>query len=445
MTGVAPKLPVSSTPLCPKRCMMRRLAQTLPSTLCLGLVMILSSACVLSAANPTGACRGNRVRKDVKNLSSAEKQKLVSAMHQMKAQPSPYDDRYTYYDQFVRWHQMAVIVSKDHDGVGVAHHNPAFPPWHRKMLWLYEDGLCRVSGDPSLALPYWDWTDPESTAATFSLDFLGPGGDPDEGYALTEGPFNRDVWQLNILPYDPALRAKTHEKYLVRALGIDTGNSYRILLPTIIDVNATLGVTTYDTTPWGVNSNHSFRNSLEGFVIDPKTGRVDPGKQTMHNIVHDWVGGIFRLPTGRDQFVTGQGTMEPLDVSPNDPAFFIHHANVDRVWASWQAKYPGPGNYLPKDGRPECPFPNDVDPGPDEKFAHVPDMEHMMMTAHHVDEKPKPGMQLDDWMYPFCLVTYENTLAHEARTPLSQLDVRKLGYSYEDYYEVPDGVSQGYD
>ena len=25
--------------------------------------------------------------------------------------------------------------------------------------------------------------------------------------------------------------------------------------------------------------------------------------------------------------------------SPNDPAFFLHHCNVDRLWDLWQAKY----------------------------------------------------------------------------------------------------------
>lgn len=25
--------------------------------------------------------------------------------------------------------------------------------------------------------------------------------------------------------------------------------------------------------------------------------------------------------------------------SPNDPAFFLHHCNVDRLWALWQEKF----------------------------------------------------------------------------------------------------------
>jgi tyrosinase len=389
------------------------------------------------AAAAAAACDTGRVRKDVKDLTTDEKQRLVGAMHAMKATVSPYDSRYTHYDQFVRWHQMAVVTSKEAGGVGIAHHNPSFPPWHRKLLWLFEDGLCAASGDSSLALPYWDWTDPESTAATFALDFLGPGGKREDGYAVTEGPFNRDIWQLNILPFDPGNLAKTPQKYLVRALGIDTASPYQIKLPTIVDVNKTLGVATYDTNPWGVNSDSSFRNTLEGFVIDKATGLMDPNKQTMHNIVHDWVGGIFYLPTGTGELIPHQGTMEPLDVSPNDPAFFIHHANVDRVWASWQADHPGPDNYLPQGGEPACPFPEEDDPGPEVAFPHISDLEHMLMTAHHLEETPWPGMRLDDHLYPFCLDRYSGTLAHIDPSPADHLDTAQLGFTYEELYAIP--------
>jgi len=166
------------------------------------------------------SCEEGRVRKDAKDLSDDEKAAFVDAIHELKATVSPWDDRYTWYDQFVRWHQMAVVLSAELvGGVGIAHHNPAFPPWHRHLLWLYESALCEVSGDPSIALPYWDWTDPRSTAAVFSHDLMGPGGAPEEAYAVVEGPFARDVWQLNILPFDELdiAAAMRHRIVLARA------------------------------------------------------------------------------------------------------------------------------------------------------------------------------------------------------------------------------------
>jgi tyrosinase len=43
-----------------------------------------------------------------------------------------------------------------------------------------------------------------------------------------------------------------------------------------------------------------------------------------HNRVHVWVGGIM---------ARGE--------SPIDPIFFLHHANIDRLWAQWQNSHPG--------------------------------------------------------------------------------------------------------
>jgi len=385
------------------------------------------------------ACEDGRVRKDAKDLSADERAAFVDAIHQLKATTSPWDDRYTWYDQFVRWHQMSVVLSAEIDGIGIAHHNPAFPPWHRHLLWLYESALCEVSGDPGIALPYWDWTDPRSTAATFSHDLMGPGGAPEEAYAVVDGPFRRDIWQLNILPFDETLRSRTPEKYLVRALGLDTANIYEILLPTIVEVQETLAVDTFDSAPWNVNSNGSFRNTLEGFVIDPATGQADPDQQTMHNVVHDWVGGIFYLTTGTGELIAHQGTMEPLDVSPNDPVFFMHHANVDRAWASWQVAHPGPENYLPQGGEPVCPYPDADDGGPQDPQPHISDIHHLLMNMRYTGEEPFPGMRLDDHMYPYCLSRYEGTLVHQNMSPTQQLDMAALGFSYASLYELPTG------
>lgn len=46
-----------------------------------------------------------------------------------------------------------------------------------------------------------------------------------------------------------------------------------------------------------------------------------------HGLVHVLVGG-------------SQGTMTPISFSGFDPAFYLHHCNVDRLVAMWQAIYP---------------------------------------------------------------------------------------------------------
>jgi tyrosinase len=46
-----------------------------------------------------------------------------------------------------------------------------------------------------------------------------------------------------------------------------------------------------------------------------------------HGEVHEWVG----------------GAMGNIMVSPADPIFWLHHAQLDRLWSMWQAEHPGLG------------------------------------------------------------------------------------------------------
>jgi hypothetical protein len=68
----------------------------------------------------------------------------------------------------------------------------------------------------------------------------------------------------------------------------------------------------------------SFRNALEGWIDSSE----------LHNRVHVWVG----------------GAMGPM-TSPHDPVFFLHHCNVDRIWALWQQQRRD-APYLPVTGGP---------------------------------------------------------------------------------------------
>jgi len=46
--------------------------------------------------------------------------------------------------------------------------------------------------------------------------------------------------------------------------------------------------------------------------------------QQMHNGMHGWIGG-------------SSGQMSQPLYSPHDPFFYLHHCNIDRLWAMWQA------------------------------------------------------------------------------------------------------------
>jgi tyrosinase len=345
-----------------------------------------------------------RLRKNVKNLSAQERQDYVAAVLKLKQTPSPHDSRYSWYDQFVVFHKQVVELGKQHDGehptVHQGHTNPTFLPWHRKMLLLYEDALREVSGK-DITLPYWDWTDPESTAAVFAEDFMGPGGVKEQDYAVLSGPFRKGVWTLNVLPDPARWSEKAPYTHLVRGLGDDSGNfkdgtreiQYRFSLPTLADVETCLSIPEYD--PAGdkdswtrlVPKLKSFRNCLEGFGGRLADGTEDPG-QYMHNIVHDWVAGIFQRPDGRVLV----GTMEPLETSPNDPIFFLHHANVDRIWALWEQRHGS--TYTPGSGGPA-------------------------------------GSNRDDPLLPFQQYADDPRMKAHGLTSGSMLDTSSLSYAYE--------------
>ena len=234
------------------------------------------------------------------------------------------------YDDFV-WVHMKVMMEGPNNSVNGgpgpnwAHRGPSFGPWHRELLKLYEEELRSVSGDPNLCLPYWNWTKDRNAADPgfpFFTEFLGGDGAGNPHDKVATGDFAQaNGWNLNV--------DEENFGYLRRRFGgggpdgLPTG-----LLPTVNNVQTCLTRTPYDSSLWdqNVSSASSLRNTLEGWVTP-----------NIHNTVHVWVSGSM-LP----------GT------SPNDPIFFFHHNNIDRLWASWQQKHPAIAHYLPDNTTPSA-------------------------------------------------------------------------------------------
>jgi tyrosinase len=349
---------------------------------------------------------GLRVRKNASALTEQEKADFTAAILALKASPPPAGieaivvprkdgggdivmEIPNWYDMFVVFHQASVMYAKNlQDGNGVAHHNPAFPPWHRKLLLDYEEALRTVSGK-DITLPYWDWTEQTSTDAVFSPDLMGSAGDPDCepdcAYAVVDGPFAKGEWELEVPTLMPDYVDQHPWTWIVRAIGVYETVSYTVTLPTSEEVTTAIGIDTYDSEPYNMGADRmsSFRNYLEGF--DPDTSP----QQYMHNIGHDWVSGGWI--DGEDSYV---GTLEPLDISPSDPVFFMYYCNVDRIWASWQ---------VAKEGR---------------------------MDAYEPTSHPQQGWNRDDEMYPYLLFTDVPEVG-AANTPADFLDFESLGYTYD--------------
>ena len=327
------------------------------------------------------------VRKSVSSLSTTERAAFVQALKLLKAAPSQFNPPTPgRYDDYVYTHMQAMLVIKITDTSKPvrngnwsmtsdmrmpmwAHRCPAFLPWHRELLHQFERDLQRVSANAQLGLPYWDWTvDQSPTALPWTEDFLG--GDGQDGPVST-GPFaGKDNWELTI--------SEDGVDHLVRGFGVDRQDAPR--LPTPDEQSATLAQATYDTAPWSDDHGEAtFRNQLEGWYV-PSGAELPIG---MHNMVHVWVGGT-------------QGSMLP-STSPNDPVFFLHHCNIDRLWAVWQHQHPAGPFYAP---------------------------------AQPIDGDP--GQSLNEPM-----IFYDNTLSStppwtdSPATPLSMIDHRTLNYSYD--------------
>ncbi|MCX5215898.1 tyrosinase family protein [Kitasatospora sp. NBC_00240] len=303
--------------------------------------------------------KGVLVRKNAKDLSAKEKKDFVDALLKLKATASPYESNLSYYDQFVAWHKSLMTCDPSDPMMAMpmmmGHAGPDFLPWHRLYLRLFERALDQVSGK-SISVPYWDWTDPASTAAVFSPDLMGGNGDPSKGFAVTTGPFRQGQWKLNINPMGQETESAT--EYITRNIGAAPFTN----LPTAADVNAALAAPRYDAAPYNTDSDTSvsFRNALEGFtpggvtktscsadgVMEQEFDLSVPPK--MHNSAHTWAGGLLGF-TADGQLL--KGTMMQISVSPNDPVFFLNHANVDRLWDRWQSTHCG-STYEPASGYP---------------------------------------------------------------------------------------------
>jgi len=208
------------------------------------------------------------------------------------------------YDVFTATHLTVFrnITSGVQNGVDGAHGGPAFLPWHREYLRRYELALQEI--DPSVTLPYWDWSDPKSTDAVLADDFLGLAS-----FIAKANKMNPEVgFQVptNATGLNPATLDSGYGKVLQRNSNL-TGAGLETYLKSNNGISGTVASFVQDVL---AQSNYNGSNGFEERL-----------EYQLHGLVHGWVG--FDMVT---------------KASPNDPIFFLHHCNVDRLWSEWQHK-----------------------------------------------------------------------------------------------------------
>ena len=235
------------------------------------------------------------IRKNAGHLSPSEKTAFANALKALKASGV--------YDNYVKVHAIATaaVFPQEDAYVNGAHRGPAFLAWHRAMLLAFEKDLQQASNQPDMSIPYWDWTTDPYGKAVFTPEFMGGNGDPSNRYYISTGLFAKD-WIT--VTYDVDGESLLRTGPLRRAFG-EKG-----YIPKSSVVSGVMfGSTTYDSFPWNWDATPSFRADLENKLHDP---------------IHMWVGGQMTNPS----------------IAPNDPIFYLHHANMDRLWARWQDLYP---------------------------------------------------------------------------------------------------------
>jgi polyphenol oxidase len=187
-----------------------------------------------------------------------------------------------------------------------------FLPWHRCYLHVHERILGKLIGDPSFRLAYWDW-DTYPTHAVFPPTF-------------TQGSL--------------------FDQY--------RGTTPADVIPKGVSGPKRMGIV------MGTQGTAAFM----GGESDPSKGVFPSGamENNPHGPVHLWtadpgaLGGGGALPPGCfwpntpggtpvDQTQTGCLDMGVLATAAQDPVFFAHHSNIDRLWDVWVNTPGSQGNY----------------------------------------------------------------------------------------------------
>lgn len=281
-------------------------------------------------------------RKSAAALSAAERDGFLEAVIRLKHRPAPGGPAgVSVYDQFVALHGAVFAVIPPGlpagETVNFGHWNIGFCPWHRQYLREFEKAL--QAEVPGVTIPYWDWSDDVGAInRVFVPEFLGSLG-TGQPTAVADGVFRNPVPPAERPAWWPA----GADGFPIHAL-LEDGFGTSL-------VRGSVGVS-WPPTAAAISLLEQLVIEQPGvhplwffwLVLEQGHPQVGPTHNTGHNFIGGHMSGGY---------------------SPNDPVFWLHHANVDRLWANWQARrlasvpgsthaahWPPPAEVSPFDGEP---------------------------------------------------------------------------------------------
>jgi tyrosinase len=315
-------------------------------------------AAVGAAALPLGAvAQGSPKYTRCNVMSEGGKKALVSYAKGVKAMlelPA---------DHPQNWFRNAFIHIMD-----CPHGNWWFYVWHRGYLGYFEQTIRNLSKDDTFAMPYWDWTTLPQIPDSMFDGVLTPRDMAFEPYTSNLAVFTSflrpkltSYWnslnseqraQLNtrgygefenlwndVTGYDPH-QASPHGVSGNVAFANPCGSRYLTRDNPKLDEK-----TAYNVSPFVVYSGllptdfYNSENNLSFNSSKTPSHHAQPGggnsfsvlEGLAHNKVHNYIGGVGPLDPGPYGYMTNF-------LSPVDPIFFLHHANIDRLWDLWTRK-----------------------------------------------------------------------------------------------------------
>jgi hypothetical protein len=222
-------------------------------------------------------------RPSIASLSAAQITSLRNGIQVMMNRPTTVTTSYNFQASMHGTNLTPTTMEEMQSWDQCQHNSFYFFSWHRMYLYFFDRILRAAAGDPNLVLPYWNWSDP--TQYALPVPFRLPADSSNPLYIAPPG----------------------------RPAALDAGTAF--LDASTTDFSAAFADVSFET---GGLSGNGFGGQADSAPAQFGTANGDLEMQP-HDVVHSALGGLMGV----------------VDTAAFDPIFYLHHANIDRLWNHW--------------------------------------------------------------------------------------------------------------